>query len=390
MTTARTEYNEIRIKESNNREFYFKGNGLAAPPHTVNLSVNNNCFMRCKMCDIGTSNKNKGVKLKAGHFSNRYIKENKYIGFPFERIKELVDEVAPYKPIIRTNFVEPLIYKNLQDLALYVKEKGLKFYTITNGWLLKKNANWLVDTEINLIRISLDGTETIHDNIRGIKGSFSKTIAGIKKLITQKKRHNKKFPIIGICYTISNHNFFNLSDFMDYLNTANILSEVYVNFNHLLYTTQWEVDKTKKESCLFTDLRKCSTENITLSEIDIKILKSQINKLYRQYDQVNYHYYFTPWLHDTDLKDYYSFDKLMFPHTPCYVPWYTAQIEIDGNVGTAGHCILPSYGNIFSNTFMEVWNSEDAIQIRMELKKAGSFTACNKCIGTLYPLRGRA
>ena len=389
MKASEREYQEIRGREAENKKYYQEGDGQAAPPHTICLSVNNNCFMRCKMCDIGSANAGRLETLHEGYFSNRYIKEKKYIEFPIERIKELVDEMAPYKPIIKSNFVEPLLYKKLREAAEYIKEKGLKYYTITNGWTLKKNASWLVELETDVIRVSLDGTEKVHDRIRGTKGSFARTISGIKELLTHKKNAGCEVPIVGICFTISNYNYFNLVDFMRKLEHEDILSEVYVNFNHLQYTTAWEVEKTKQESELFQDLQECSIDNVVFSEIDIEILKRQIDGLYQQYDQQKYHYYFSPWLNKEDLAEFYNPECWMFPRTKCYLPWYATQIDIGGDVGVYGHCILPSFGNIFDRSFMDVWNSERAVHIRRELKKVNSYPGCNRCIGTLYPLRGR-
>jgi MoaA/NifB/PqqE/SkfB family radical SAM enzyme len=324
------------------------------------------------------------------YFSSRYIKEKRYKEFPLERIKALVDEMAAYNPTFKTNFVEPLLYKKLKSAVEYVKSKDLKYYTITNGWTLKENAPWLVDVKTNLLRVSLDGTREIHDKIRQKEGSFYRTVDGLKEVLALRKRSRVELPIVGVCFTISNYNYFNLVNFMETLREEGVLSEIYVNFNHLQYTTHWEVEQTKGESDFFEDIKKCSTDNISFSQLDVDVLRSQMNKVYECYDPDIYHYYFSPWLKDEDLKNYYDPDYWMFPRTPCFLPWYTSQIEIDADVGIYGHCILPSLGNIMEQSFMNVWNSERAVQIRRILKKVGSFPACNKCIGTLYPLRGRS
>lgn len=389
MKPSRKEYEEIRQQEAANKRCYYEKPGIAAAPHTICLSVNNNCFMRCKMCDIGETNARNREKVRTGYFASRYVKGTQYREFPLDRIKDLVDEMVPYQPIFKANFVEPLLYKQLWSAGEYIKKKGLKFYTITNGWMLKKAAPWLVDIETNVIRISLDGTREIHDRIRGNKGSFDRTIEGIRELIHCKKRSKQDLPIIGICFTISNYNYSNLSDFLELLEKEEILYQVYVNFNHLQYTTTWEVEQSKAESALFDNLEKCSVDNIVFSDIDVDGLSEQIEKIYAIYDQDQFHYYFSPWLKKNDLKDYYDPNYWMFPRTKCFLPWYCAQIEIDGDVGVYGHCILPALGNLMNRGFMEVWNSPRAVEIRRALQDVGSFPACNKCLGTLYPLRGR-
>ena len=166
---SKKEYLAIRRREAENKAYYDHPDGIAAGPHTICLSVNNNCFMRCKMCDIGTANRSKSKG--GGAFAKRYHGK-KFREFSLERIRSLLDEVVHFSPTIKTNFVEPLLSQNTREIAQLVKEKGLKYYTITNGWLLKKNAVWLVELKTNLVRISIDGTAEVHDAIRGISGSY--------------------------------------------------------------------------------------------------------------------------------------------------------------------------------------------------------------------------
>lgn len=386
---SREEYSAIRQQETENKKMYYSGGGRALAPHTICLSVNNNCYMRCKMCDIGMANQDRKNNISKGYFSERYAKNEKYAEFPVERLKELVDEFRGSDITFKTNFVEPLIYKPLHEIAAYIKDAGLKYYTITNGWLLKKNAQWLVDVQANLVRVSLDGSESVHDNIRGKKGSFKRTIEGIEEIIVQKQKKNSVLPILGLCFTVSNYNYFNIVDYMEALDKTGILKEAYVNFNHLQYTTQWEVDETLKQEPSFKHLHTCSVDNIDFSRIDIPVLQDQIQTIYRKYDQADYHYYFSPQLGLEDLSHYYDPDYWMFKGTPCFLPWYSAQIDITGDVGIYGHCVFPAIGNIFKASFRDVWNSRVAVSLRNSLKAAGSYPACNRCIGTLYPLRGR-
>ena len=385
---AKKEYNNIRENEAFNKTYYNRSDGLAAPPHTICLSVNSNCFMKCKMCDIGTANSRQNNSFDSNFFSFKYAKTEKYKETSLCHLKAIIDEVAPSNPIIKTNFVEPLLYGNLRELAEYIKRKKLKYYTITNGWTLKKHAHWLAEF-CDLVRVSLDGIEEVHDTIRGKKGAYSHAMEGLKELIQEKHRKGSETPIVGVCYTISNYNYFNLYGFMEALDRENLLDDIYINFNHLLYTTQWEIDETIKCSTLFTELKCSSLDKVALKKINIDKLKREIEKLYVRFPKERYHYYFSPWLELDDIQPYYDPDIHMFAGTPCYLPWYAAQLDMDGNVNIYGHCILPNFGNAFKDGFFNAWNSPFARQSRLSLKSVGSFPGCNKCIGTLYPLRGR-
>jgi len=162
-----------------------------------------------------------------------------------------------------------------------------------------------------------------------------------------------------------------------------------VNFNHLMYTVPWEVDKTLEIQPDYTHMRRCSVDRVNLPRIEPKKLNEIIAVLYRKYPLDRYHYYFSPWLRDHDTADFYDPEKWMFKGTPCRLPWYAAQVEINGDLGVYGHCILPSFGNIMDASFLDVWNSPAAVKARTDLHAVGSYAGCNRCIGTLYPLRGR-
>jgi radical SAM protein with 4Fe4S-binding SPASM domain len=77
---------------------------------------------------------------------------------------------------------EPLIRKDIFDIAKQMKEHGIMTYLSTNGmYINEKNAKQIVDT-FNYIGVSIDGTEEIHDYFRAQKGSYKKAIEGIKHI----------------------------------------------------------------------------------------------------------------------------------------------------------------------------------------------------------------
>ena len=390
MKTSELEYKKNRVKDDTAQKYYFESNGEALPPPVLSLSVNNNCYMRCKMCDIGAANAKRIDDINDAHMSERYLKDKKYREFPFERIKALVDEMAGYDTIIRTNFIEPLLYSHFRELVEYVKSKGLRFYTITNGWLLPKHAEWAVEAGVDVLRVSIDGPRDIHDDIRGMKGSFDRSMKGLKLAVEHKRKLGVESPILGICYTISNHNYQHLVDFMEILDREDILKDIYVNFSHLQFASAWEVEKSiEADPEFFADLKACSTVGVDPALVNTEVLANQIARLRERFPQEKYHYYFDPDLKDDSLVEYYDDSTWMFKDEPCFLPWYVTQVDVDGEVAVRGHCILPPFGNIMDKTFMEVWNSDAAIRLRRRLKERGTVAACNKCIGTLYKLRGR-
>jgi MoaA/NifB/PqqE/SkfB family radical SAM enzyme len=86
------------------------------------------------------------------------------------------------KPKIHFFGGEPLAnpyFSQLLDLAdKYRMETSLA----TNGVLLDRYLDRILKSNLNQMNISIDGLDSTHDRIRGIKGSFKKVMDDIRKL----------------------------------------------------------------------------------------------------------------------------------------------------------------------------------------------------------------
>jgi radical SAM protein with 4Fe4S-binding SPASM domain len=77
---------------------------------------------------------------------------------------------------------EPLVRKDIFDIANYAKSKGIITYLSSNGLYINPgNAKKIVET-FNYIGVSIDGDEPTHDYFRGLKGSFKKSIEAMKTI----------------------------------------------------------------------------------------------------------------------------------------------------------------------------------------------------------------
>ncbi|MGI9551196.1 MAG: radical SAM protein [Aurantibacter sp.] len=74
---------------------------------------------------------------------------------------------------------EPFLYSGLEDVLRASKEIGYKNLVASNGMLLKTSRAKQILKLIDLIAISIDGDEKLHDEIRGLDGAYSKMLEGI-------------------------------------------------------------------------------------------------------------------------------------------------------------------------------------------------------------------
>ncbi len=127
-------------------------------------NITRRCNLKCVHCY---------AHAKAINFKN---------ALSYEVGKSLIDDLAAFGvPVILFSGGEPLIRKDLPDLAEYAVKKGLRAVISTNGTLIsKEKARILKDIGLSYVGISLDGMEEINDHFRGTNGAFKAALKGIE------------------------------------------------------------------------------------------------------------------------------------------------------------------------------------------------------------------
>ena len=87
-------------------------------------------------------------------------------------------------PILIFTGGEPLLRKDIFELAAYARDKGVRSVMAPNGTLVTpENARRMVDSGIQRCSISLDGANAAyHDAFRGVPGAFDAAMRGIAYL----------------------------------------------------------------------------------------------------------------------------------------------------------------------------------------------------------------
>jgi heme b synthase len=95
----------------------------------------------------------------------------------------LLDSIVSFsKPVIILTGGEPLLRKDIFQVAGYGRDKGLRLVMAVNGTLVDEdNARKMQDCGIQRISVSIDGaTAESHDRFRKVPGAFEGAIRGIK------------------------------------------------------------------------------------------------------------------------------------------------------------------------------------------------------------------
>jgi len=132
-------------------------------------NLTNRCNLLCSQCYINA---------KSGNSNNEELST--------DEAKNFIDNLAEMKiPLLMFSGGEPLLRKDLWELASYAKSKGLKTALSSNGTLITKEiAAKIKKVSIEYVGISLDGVnQKTHDAIRGKPGSFKKSIQALKNCV---------------------------------------------------------------------------------------------------------------------------------------------------------------------------------------------------------------
>lgn len=136
-------------------------------PYLKNLMINitEKCNLTCKHC---------------------YIPNKKPQNMPLDQLKNLIQDFYDVQGIrLILTGGEPLLYRELKELLLFLTDFPLKKVILSNGTLIKGLESEILDLlKENFVEIyiSLDGLEQTHNDFRN-SNCFHDTIEGIKILI---------------------------------------------------------------------------------------------------------------------------------------------------------------------------------------------------------------
>ena len=144
-----------------------------------------------------------------------------------EQGKQLIDDLADFgSPVMLFSGGEPLVRKDLLQLAAYAVEKGMRAVISTNGTLITPEmARNLKEIGLSYVGISLDGMEEINDRFRGVNGAFRSALEGIKNSQAAGIK-------VGLRFTV---NKFNVNEIPKIFQLLEEMDIPRVCFYHLVY-----------------------------------------------------------------------------------------------------------------------------------------------------------
>jgi MoaA/NifB/PqqE/SkfB family radical SAM enzyme len=343
------------------------------PPVLVSLNLTRRCNLKCHMCqqyrgDVGDSSDLTWYDARDEMPLSEWIK--------------VLDDVADFKPWISITGGEPTLYPHLRELIVAQRERGLPGDITTNGQTLENFADFLVEQEVSLVFVSIDGPEQTHDRIRGVKGAFEKATKGIRALVEARRKRNSFSPIIVSNCTISGMNASDLDQIVPL--TINLGVDLQQFIHPFFHTKETASAQNRIFNPEFAekhglDLVAPSLPDGEFFESDIleetvSMIRTGLDTAHKQAREGNLAIKVLPGLNSEMIEPYYLDTEYPFSQN-CNSLWQKVRVQPDGTITPCMHVII---GNVIETPLMELWNSEKMGRFRKLISKR-LFPACFRC-----------
>ncbi|MCK5491772.1 MAG: radical SAM protein, partial [Candidatus Omnitrophica bacterium] len=234
---------------------------------------------------------------------------------------------------------EPLLRQDIHILINHSKNRRLRAYLFTNGFLLNdEKIKLLLASGIDGINLSLDGiTADTHDKIRGVKGSYERVIYAIKRISSLREKSKKKVSLTVSCVICKD----NIDEIEDLVSFASNLKIDHITFSPLRFEGNYDTlplkpdtEKARAVIAKLIELRK----KTRLIDCSLRYLK---------------------------LLNYYFANKEHF--MKCYAGYASCTVDCYGNIHP---CTLysPKVANVRDISLKDCWVSEKFNKARKAIK----------------------
>jgi MoaA/NifB/PqqE/SkfB family radical SAM enzyme len=356
--------------------YHLYGSGKAWRPLFVTLELTYICNLKCQMCSLVSGE----MVTKAGQKKNPELLEpdgSLRREVSTEEYLDLIGQMskAGVKAVKFTGG-EPALRKDILTLAEAVKKGGMHFSMISNGSAKPEIYKELVRLGLDSITISVDGTEHVHDHVRGMIGSFAKTQVAIATLIGERKAKGQTKPRITVSCAISALNQRDINNLVDLLKDSEIDD---LNFGYLHFSTEQRDMLTAQEvqqvSSSAAHLKKAELPDPVLN-VDTADLARRVAEIKAQRNGHKPHVQFSPDLSAEEIKLQYTDEMFAFANK-CFYAWYATRIDPWGQMYPCW--IDLRLGDVRKTSFEELWNGEAYRGFRRMIRSKKLVPKCTTC-----------
>jgi len=283
-----------------------------------------------------------------------------------------------------------MIHPRIVDFCQAIVGQGFYCQMTSNGTMLPRHAEKLVEAGLDDLVISIDGPPEVHDRVRGRQRTFDQLYAGVERLNAAKLRLGVQRPTVRFSFTITDANYDHILEFVQ---AVEPLQPEQIMISHLNFVSD---SMAAAHNARFDGDLKVVRSNlgeIAPEEMPIETLWRELVRVkeYVRLRGADHAHGFpkisiTPDVAEQRRLETYYRDHLAFVGgRSCTDPWKLMMIKTDGTVIPAhGRCYNFPVGNVTKRPLEDIWNGARFVELRTTLKRAGgTLPACARCCGVI-------
>ena len=328
-------------------------------PRLVQLDVTNNCNNDCIACWCNSP-------MLA---EERMDADTKRQTLAFDKVESLLDEIHAMgtREIYMAGGGEPFMHPRINDIIRAIKERDMCLFINTNFTLVDEERVALL-TELPVDHMTIStwaGTPHVYARTHPNKTEESfEQMRAMLKLISQKKGGRGHAPFIKLYNVISHLNYDDVDAMIDFATDVQAESVEFTVVDTKPGYTDYLLLNEEQRVELYRRCRKIA-ERVERDQIPLDLFRW--DQFMRRISTA-----------DSNVGDY---DKNIIDSLPCTVGWTFARVLPDGNVNPCLKGHRYPLGNLYEQSFREIWGSPLQYEFR---RQANQF----KKVGPVFKLMG--
>jgi MoaA/NifB/PqqE/SkfB family radical SAM enzyme len=313
-------------------------------PEVVTFLVTLRCNLKCQMCDVW--------------------KIEDYPEMKLDQIDQIFSDLGRLS-VVRLSGGEPFLRKDMAEIISIVRKRSNPEYIQinTNGMVQGRVLSTLetVDCSNIHIKVSIDAMDETHDEVRGVEGSFNKTVDTLKQLVEMRDRLGF---YLGVHQVIMRNTLDHIAPLRALCNDLglDLISEFALD-NQVLYEPSFEIDKVDQEMKTF--------DGLTPDEVERAFSHMQTESDDDDLPERLMRRYYLKGARNRLLRG------IAEPNPPCVALGSHLRIMPDGNVPVCMYKPMVA-GNLVEEGFAALWRSKRTDELReAEVRScAGCWVGC--------------
>lgn len=292
---------------------------------------------------------------------------------------EALRRAFPAAPDLQVSLTggEIFMRKDILDVMETFRDKGYVCgYLTTNGTIIdERRAEALAGLAaagfLKHISVSIDGPRERHDVARGVKGTFERTSAGLRRL--QAAARQRGAPLrVSINTTVAHESLEALDQMVE---VAEELGVDAIGLNHLMFSTPEEVAETARLIGA-PDASAIATFVTPDPGLDVALVREKVAALARKCGDRRIRFDFRPKVQPALMERYYTPGARLDGR--CLYPFLHARVSFSGKVYFCPFLRI-EVGDLTQSSLEDVWNGERYVDMRRRLLDHQLFPVCRRC-----------